>query len=75
MCKLTHLLLPDAVLTGTCNGLCDAETTIAKLHADANCTAVLPTELPMMEPMYDFSPVGCIQLDDNGNVNKSLCNT
>lgn len=61
------------VLTGSCNGLCDAEETLAKLHQDANCTKPVTEDLPMLDSYYDFSPVGCIQVGEDGNVNKTSC--
>lgn len=66
---------PDdfVVLTGGCNGLCEAGETIAKLHQDSNCTKAITAELPMMDSWYDYSAVGCIKVDDTGNVNKTSC--
>ena len=62
-----------AVLTGGCNGLCDAEETLAKLHQDPNCTKAVTADLPMLDSYYDFSAVGCIKVGEDGNVNKTSC--
>ena len=66
-------MVAHAVLTGGCNGLCEAVETIAKLHQDSNCTKAITAELPMMDSWYDYSAVGCIKVDDTGNVNKTSC--
>ena len=70
---LTHCAVAVAVLTGNCNGLCQAETTIAKLHSDPSCTKALTADLPMLHSWYDYSAVGCIKVDDSGSINKTSC--
>lgn len=60
-------------MTGQCNGLCNPVDTLTKLHADENCTKLLTDDLPMMVPWYDYSQVGCIKVDDSGDINKSQC--
>lgn len=62
-----------AVATAGCNGLCDPVGTVPRLHQDPNCTKTDTGDLAMMESGYDFGPVGCVKVDDNGNVNKTLC--
>jgi len=46
---------------------------LAKLHQDANCTKPITAELPMLDSYYDFNAVGCIKVDEDGNVNKTSC--
>ena len=69
----TVLSIFPAVLTGGCNGLCKPEETILKLHQDPDCTKADTAELPMLDSWYDFGPVGCIKLDEFGNINKTAC--
>ena len=59
--------------TAGCNGLCEPEETVVRLHQDPNCTKKDTGDLAMMESGYDFGPVGCIKLDDTSNVNKTAC--
>ncbi|KAL0025605.1 hypothetical protein WJX79_007394 [Trebouxia sp. C0005] len=61
------------VMTGPCNGLCDAVDTLAKLHQDPNCTKPVTADLPMLDSYYDFRPVGCIKVGEDGNINKTSC--
>ena len=61
-----------AVLTGGCNGLCDAATLVPQLHQDPKCTQADPAELALLDEWYDYSAVGCIKMVD-GNVNKTAC--
>ncbi|KAK9823820.1 hypothetical protein WJX72_005724 [[Myrmecia] bisecta] len=60
------------VVTGPCNGLCDAVTQIPLLHKDPNCTAPGPTVLPQEPSWYDLRATRCIRLVD-GKVDKSRC--
>ena len=60
-------------MTANCNGLCNSEETVAKLHQDPNCTKTVSGDLAMLDSWYDFGPVGCIKVDDTGNVNKTAC--
>ena len=60
-------------MTDGCNGLCSPVETMARLHQDPNCTKTDNIELPMLDPWYDFKPVGCIKVDETGNVNKTSC--
>ena len=63
----------SAVMTASCNGLCDPVETLARLHQDSNCTNTQTGELAMLDSWYDFTPVGCIKVDSTGNVNKTSC--
>ncbi|KAL3151040.1 hypothetical protein ABBQ38_012910 [Trebouxia sp. C0009 RCD-2024] len=66
---------PDNFLVATagCNGLCDPVETVPRLHQDPNCTKTDTGDLVLMESGYDFGPVGCVKVDDDGNVNKTSC--
>lgn len=62
-----------AVMTAACNGLCSPVETVQRLHQDSNCTKTETGSLAMLDSWYDLSPVGCIKVDDTGNVNKTSC--
>ena len=62
-----------AVMTAGCNGLCNPVETIPRLHQDSNCTKTETEEMAMLDSWYDFTQVGCIKVDDTGNVNKTSC--
>lgn len=61
------------MVTANCNGLCNPVETVFRLHQDPNCTKLDTGDLAMMESGYNFAPVGCQKIDDNGNVNKTAC--
>lgn len=72
-CSFDESIFVAAVMTDHCSGLCNPEETMTKLHADENCTKAATDDLPMMASRHDFNAVGCIEFDENGGINKTLC--